>query len=591
MRLSLSLFFLFTSFLSFTQQIEELPISYGMKVPSEKMRLFVQADIEQLLSLESRGILQIISKRTAYQLISTDSEGLQELIDTGTLRYMNTGTQLGRPLNDLMITNNNILPVHQGISPLNVELTGAGVIMGIIDTGIELLHPDFLNEDGTTRVIELWDHTFEFDDEHIPQPYGFGTKWTQEEINAGIAVHEDQAIWFGHGSTVTGTACGNGSAVNDFIGVAPNSDMVIVSFDFSSSNFLEDVSQAVEYIFEVADAEGKPCVINMSLGSYFGSHDGLDPAALFIDELLEQPGRLITAAVGNSNSLDPYHLGVQIENDTSFTWFEYESSLGVGGSGVFFELWADTVNMAELLFSVGADRTELPYSARGMSESIFYQESIGQIITKDILNSNGDLLGEVQYWSQYRGEQVQIQVMVSNSDSSQYDFRFQSIGTGAYDIWSTSVFGTSDMINSEDLPSENEFPDIANYKSPDNRMQMVSSWTCSDRVITVANYMNRVSYIDYTGNITSVPGIQGDINISSSAGPTRDGRQKPDIAATGSVTLSTGNFPMLNFLIQNEPFKVAQGGMHFRNGGSSMASPVLAGIAALYLEQCPQADW
>ncbi|NNK80920.1 MAG: S8 family serine peptidase, partial [Flavobacteriales bacterium] len=274
-----------------------------------------------------------------------------------------------------------------------------------------------------------------------------------------------------------------------------------------------------------------------------------------------------------------------------FTWFEYENNLDVGGSGVFFELWADTNEMAELNFSMGADKSDFPYSTRGVTEPISYMDCLGSTVSREIRNDSDDLLAIAQFWSQYRGEQVQMQVSIIDPDSSEFNFRFQAMGSGSYDIWSTSVFGTSDIINGEDIPEVSEFPEIAMYRAPDKRMNMVSSWTCSDKVITVANYMNRVSYIDYTGELATVPGIDGEINESSSSGPTRDGRQKPDIAATGSVTLSTGNFPMLDYLIQNEPFKVAQGGMHFRNGGSSMASPVLAGIAALYLEQCPNTTW
>ncbi|NNC83690.1 MAG: S8 family serine peptidase [Flavobacteriales bacterium] len=582
---------LLLSISSIGQRIKELPISYERVLSDEEMRVIIDIDTQDLRSYSDRGDLKVLTQVDDYKLVSTTKEVILEMVSKGEIGYIETQTATGRPLNDVMVNNNNIIPIRQGIAPLDTAYTGAGVIIGMIDTGVELHHPDFLNPDGTTRILELWDHTFEYDEEHIPEPYGFGTRWTQEEIDQGLAVHQDQAIWFGHGSTVTGTACGNGSAVNDFMGVAPKSDMVIVSFDFTTTSFLADVMLAVQYIFEVADEHQKPCVINMSLGTYYGSHDANDPAALFIESELEQPGRIIAAAVGNSNALDPYHLGVELQSDTSFSWFEVEDSPVVGGSRVSFDIWADSVNLSGIEFRLGGDILDDSIRFRGVSDSFHYSESLGQVILRPIRNASNEVLGTAQIWSQYQGEQVQMQVYISDPDSSDYIYRLIGSGTGAYDIWSTSTFGTSDMVQAEDIPELIGIAEMENFTAPDRLMHMVSSWACSDKVITVGNYMNRTSYLDYTGTITSVEGTDGDIYITSSAGPTRDGRHKPDIAATGSVTLSTGNFPQLENLIQNEPFKVAPGGMHFRNGGSSMASPVLAGLAALFLEQCPEARW
>ena len=83
------------------------------------------------------------------------------------------------------------------------------------------------------------------------------------------------------------------------------------------------------------------------------------------------------------------------------------------------------------------------------------------------------------------------------------------------------------------------------------------------------------------------------LNISenSSSGPTRDNRQKPDITATGDVILSAGRIETLNQMISNDPTRVAEGGWHYRNGGTSMASPVVSGVAALYFERDPEATY
>ena len=538
------------------------------------------------------GKVHMTGSIKGYSLVSLNKEALYELMQAGALSYVGIQLNGGQPLNDRMVLNNNIVPLHQGVDPLEGPLKGEGVLVGIVDAGIELLHPDLQWEDGSTRVVKLWDQKFIYDAAHIPQPYGFGTEWTQAEIDAGICTHEDQIQYFGHGTNVTGIACGDGSALGLYGGVAPLAEMAIVSFDFDRPDFLAEVANSIQYIFNVAEEEGKPCVVNTSLGDYYGSHDGNDPASLYIDSLITAaPGRAVVAAVGNSNAVTPYHLHVDVTADTSFTWFERESTLLVNGPGVLFEVWADVEDFANVRFAIAADKILDGYSKRGQGDFHTYDEALGLTLIETLENANGDELAQIQYWAQLQGDQVQLQVYLPNPDSSSYVYRFIATGSGAYDIWSTNIFGTSDMIQANQLPSASVFPDIAAYVSPDNRMHMVSSWTCSDKVITVANYVNRNSYVNYLNELTTINEVEGAIALSSSRGPTRDGRQKPDLAATGTVTLTTGSYAMLEALIQNEPHKVAPGGMHYRNAGSSMASPVVAGVAALFFEQCPQADW
>jgi subtilisin family serine protease len=98
--------------------------------------------------------------------------------------------------------------------------------------------------------------------------------------------------------------------------------------------------------------------------------------------------------------------------------------------------------------------------------------------------------------------------------------------------------------------------------------------------------------VDFNGNTYTDNNVtRGQIITNSSWGPTRDGRIKPDIAAPGSITLSAGQLSLMA-IWQNQPnnvVKIAEGGFHFRDGGTSSSAPVVAGIAALYLEQNPTA--
>jgi len=126
---------------------------------------------------------------------------------------------------------------------------------------------------------------------------------------------------------------------------------------------------------------------------------------------------------------------------------------------------------------------------------------------------------------------------------------------------------------------------------PDAEKRVVDSWACSDKVITVGNYRNQISYTDFTNTLQTFTGTPGELVTTSSGGPTRDQRLKPDIASTGDITLSSAPFEWLNLLITNDPAKVDQGGFHIRSGGTSIASPVVAGTVALLFERCPNATW
>jgi len=255
----------------------------------------------------------------------------------------------------------------------------------------------------------------------------------------------------------------------------------------------------------------------------------------------------------------------------------------------FFEVWADTAEFNNVNFSIVADKVSPTHNLRGMGDFHNVQNYVDSVIYDTIRNTNSDILATMQYWIEARDGQYLIQVFMPQPDSAQYYYRFETTGNGSYDTWSTSILGNSDMENRADTIVG--FAEINKYVFPDTLQTIVSSFQCSPHTITVANYANDSGWVNKYGGWTEAPGeIRGKLAASSSKGPTRIGLIKPEIAATGVVTNSTYPLFLIDYFVANNlDTALALGGMHYRNGGTSMSSPVVAGVAALFLEQCPQA--
>jgi len=552
---------------------------------SDKVGLFVKGNLLEVKNItkQHNGIYRGSVKGWYY--VRVPSNELQEFVENEKISNVNFRAYQGKALNDTMRVNNRINDIHSGAAPLNTSLEGDGIIVGFIDTGIDFLHPDFMNPDSSTRIMYLWDQTKPVN-QYTPAQYGYGQHWDSTKINQGLSTNNDQ---WGHGTTVAGAACGNAFANGKNKGVAPNTDIIMVESNFGVGDWLSTVVDAVEYIYTIADSIGKPCVINASVGEYYGSHDGLDPYALYIDSLINaKKGHLFVAAAGNSGAFGPYHLHTEV-TDTSMTWFQVNPSSFFGFPSVFFEVWADTANLKNINFSIGADKISPSHSLRGKGSFYNVQNYVDSVIYDTIRNTNSDVLATVQYWIESRDGQYLLQVYMPEPDSAQYYYRFETTGNGSFDTWTSSIFGNSDMENRADTIVG--FGEIGKYVFPDTLQTIVSSFQCSPYTITVANYANDSGWVNKYGGWESVPTeTRGKLAASSSKGPTRTGLIKPEIAATGVVTNSTYPLFLIDYFVANNlDTALALGGMHYRNGGTSMSSPVVAGVAALYLEQCPQA--
>lgn len=478
--------------------------------------------------------------------------------------------------------------VHNGISPLQQAYTGKDVIVGIVDQGLDHRHPDFIKPNGDSRVIRYWDHSI-LNPTQTPSPYNYGQVWYENQINDGTITSNEESS--GHGTTVTGMATSNGLANGTNRGMAPESDIIFVETNFNFSNWTLTVADACDYIFRVADSLGKPAVVNLSIGTYLGSHDGSDPASEYMESLLEQQGgRIIVSAAGNSGAQDAYHAqGNMSPTDTNFVWFENNPNGSFGNNTVFFDLWTNQ-NNAQFDYAFGANLPGPTYDDRASTVYRGATDNVGPTIYDTLWSPNGDRIATLQIYTEYVGTNFHMQAYCSNLDSSAYRLRFSTTGAGKYDLWSGEFLGLNKIV--ENVPSPADYPPIQNYVSPDTLQSIVSSWNCSEKVISVGNLRGRLGHIDKNGNQYYPSGdmtTPGKKAPSSSRGPARTGLLKPDIMASGDVTLGSGPLWILNNSSYNA--SVDSGGWHVRNGGTSMASPVVAGIAALYLEKCSNSSW
>lgn len=170
-----------------------------------------------------------------------------------------------------------ILPLQNGVS----GLTGRGVLVGIVDSGIDFFHPDFRTEDGSSRILSLWDQSIPG---NPPEGYVIGTEYTKEEINKALALGEIQGRrlvpsrdYTGHGTAVLGIAAGNGRASGGANrGIAYESDLLVVKMKNADKNSFPrttELMEGVDYLIRQSIRLGKPIVVNISFGNNYGSHE------------------------------------------------------------------------------------------------------------------------------------------------------------------------------------------------------------------------------------------------------------------------------------------------------------------------------
>lgn len=238
----------------------------------------------------------------------------------------------------------------------NLNFRGKGVLIGIIDAGIDYTNPIFKNADNTTKIVSLWDQSIP--GENYSSNTYFGTEYNSDQINQALQSANPFEIVpsrdeIGHGTMLAGIAVGNEVPESGFAGVVPDAELVIVKLkpakpylkDFwripqnAVCYQVNDIHYALEYLEQVAIKLNRPMSICIALGTSLGPHDGRDFISNILSLLSENLNFAVTVAAGNEGNARRHYYGVV---DPTIGFDKVELSVGEGEVGFTMELWGDS---------------------------------------------------------------------------------------------------------------------------------------------------------------------------------------------------------------------------------------------------------
>lgn len=411
------------------------------------------------------------------------------------------------------------------------RLTGKGVLIGVIDSGIEYANADFRQEDGATRIRFLWDQTVEGTP---PEGYRIGSEFSAEQINEALQQPNrtmrlqkvPSVDSSGHGTAVAGVAAGNGrNSGGRYRGTAPDAELIIVKLGNPGGVGFPrtaELMQAVDYIVQKAEMLQMPVSVNISFGNTYGAHNGTSLPERFLDAAAQIGRTLISVGTGNE--------GAEAGHTSGFVREGEETSVPLGvqeRQGAFsLQIWTDYTDVIGVTIKTPSG------------------ERVGPI--REVMGAQRFLTGKTEillYYgepSPYSGlNEIFLEFLPVDDyvNSGEWNIILvpEQIVTGRFEMW---------------LPASYTLNEGTAFFYPTEELTLTIPSTAS-RVLTVAAYdADTMSYADFSGR-----------------GRKNQNNQKPDLAAPGVNVVS----------VQGE-----EGYASFT--GTSFAAPFASGGAALLME-------
>ena len=493
---------------------------------------------------------------------------------------------LERPLslcNDTARTSSNVDPVlagHGMVAPLN----GKGVILGVIDTGIDFNHVNLCGDDGLSRVVAAYlpcDSTGT-----RPVVQGDTLLGSCYETADQISALTTDYVASSHGTHTAGTAAG-AYKDNGYFGVAPQAELVACGIPEKQLTDV-NIANALKYVFDYADRAGKPCVVNMSIGTNEGPNDGSSFLCRTFSEL-SGPGHICVVSAGNDGDAPIcFHDNIIGVRDTVTTLLRNNYG-GLERKG-YVSMWSDGSQM---------HHTRLVIINRA-SGALEFASPMLTVLPEDSVYSISNEVDQ-DFAEYYMGE-----VRFANAFEPRFDDDGNLMQQGRFhSVWDFDVTSVKagHLIGLQYVADEPV--NLAGWCTKDayfytfglagvsggTAAGSISDLATTDDVISVGAYCSRKSWTDCNSDLHVISDCTPeDIARFSSFGPDENGITRPDVCAPGMILVSSANRYDERSNRQYWPQPAVVNGVeypYYINQGTSMSAPMVSGAVALMLQANP----